>query len=101
MPHRLPVYLVAQAELELIQGRSFYEICRPRLGDEFVDAILACLNRIAESPRLYARVKKEYRRATIRRFPYAIYYEHINDSIVVYAVFHCSQDPTKIDVRLS
>ncbi len=99
MPRRT-VYFAPEAELEFDQGQKFYENCRPGLGDEFVDAVLDCLERIAESPQLYARIRKEYRQATIRRFPYAIYYESIDESIVVYSVFHCSQDPAKLDERL-
>ena len=62
--------------------------------------MLACLERIRESPQLYARYKDDYRRASVRRFPYAIYYELDEGVVVVYAVFHESQDPAKLDQRL-
>ncbi|WP_442944469.1 type II toxin-antitoxin system RelE/ParE family toxin [Nostoc sp.] len=40
-------------------------------------------------------VHETYRRATIRRFPYVIFYEFNEQEIIIYAVFHCSQDPEK------
>jgi len=70
------------------------------LGRDFAGEVSRCLDRIAEHPTLYARVKKEYRRANVRRCPFAIYYEHTANIITVYSVFHCAQDPQKIDDRL-
>jgi hypothetical protein len=34
------------------------------------------------------------------RFPFEIFYELTVDSITIYAVFHCSQDPQKWRKRL-
>ncbi|WP_442948069.1 type II toxin-antitoxin system RelE/ParE family toxin [Nostoc sp.] len=41
-----------------------------------------------------------YRRATVRRFPYVVFYEFNEQEIIIYAVFHCSQDPEKWRSRL-
>ena len=49
---------------------------------------------------MYPAVLADYHRALVRRFPYAIFYEVEAHRIVVYAVFHCSQDPDKWKVRL-
>ena len=35
-----------------------------------------------------------------RRFPYAIYYKIEKDTIFVYAILDCRQDPRKIERRL-
>lgn len=42
----------------------------------------------------------DFRRALVRRFPFEIFYELIEHSIVIYSVFHSSQDPEKWRVRL-
>jgi hypothetical protein len=42
----------------------------------------------------------EFRRAPIRLFQFEIFYELIVDSITIYSVFHCSQDPQKWRKRL-
>jgi plasmid stabilization system protein ParE len=49
---------------------------------------------------MYAAVLGDYRRALVRRFPYVIFYVVEAERIVVYAVFHCSQDPAKWKARL-
>jgi plasmid stabilization system protein ParE len=36
----------------------------------------------------------------VRRFPYAVFYECAEDTVTIYAIFHCSQDPRKWRVRL-
>jgi hypothetical protein len=42
----------------------------------------------------------EFRRALIRRFPFEMFYEVAGDCLIVYSVFHCSQDPQKWRKRL-
>lgn len=49
---------------------------------------------------MYPTVLAHYRRAVIRRFPYVLFYDVEPARIVVYAVFHCSQDPAKWKARL-
>jgi plasmid stabilization system protein ParE len=55
---------------------------------------------IQRSPEMYPIAVEKYRRALLRRFPYEIFYEANENSIVIYAVFHCSQDPEKWRQRL-
>jgi hypothetical protein len=49
---------------------------------------------------MYPAAIDEFRRAPIRRFPFEIFYELSVDSITIYSVFHCSQDPQKWRKRL-
>ena len=44
-------------------------------------------------PHLFPIAVDEIRHASIRRFPFEIFYEPTDDCIIVYSVFHCSQDP--------
>jgi len=48
----------------------------------------------------YPVVYEGYRRALVRRFPYAVFYEYADEAITVYCVFHSSQDPNKWMKRL-
>jgi hypothetical protein len=43
---------------------------------------------------------KGYRKAVIRRFPYAVIYEETEVEVIVYAVFDCRQSPKKWRERL-
>jgi len=70
------------------------------LGDEFLRCVDACILSIRRNPELYELAHETYRRALLRRFPYAVFYEVLEGSITVYSVFHCSQDPQKWLKRL-
>jgi plasmid stabilization system protein ParE len=45
-------------------------------------------------------VHEAYRRGLVRRFPYAVFYEFIENSVTVYAVIHAARDPEKWRQRL-
>jgi plasmid stabilization system protein ParE len=85
------------ADRELEEAIRWYKRQRPGLEDELAREVNRCLKRIQASPEMYARVKKDYRRAMIDRFPYAIYYEFIADTIIVYSIFHGSRNPSDLD----
>jgi len=78
----------------------FYEGREIGLGEEFLRCAEACLGSIRRHPRAYPTVHENYRRALIRRFPYAVFYEWSGDRIEIFAFFHCSQDPQKWRRRL-
>jgi len=57
-------------------------------------------NRFSPNLELHAKIYKDYRRALVRRFPYAIFYEYTGVKVTVYAFFHASRDPQKWRRRL-
>lgn len=56
---------------------------------------------ICRTPEMHQKIYADYRRALVRRFPYAIFYEYVDEAVIVYTVFHTSQDPDKWRTRLS
>lgn len=78
----------------------WYEERRPGLGEEFLSSLSACLQGICRRPEMYEKVHEDYRRALLRRFPYALFYEFTGGAVTVYCVFHTSQDPEKWRQRL-
>jgi plasmid stabilization system protein ParE len=70
------------------------------LGEEFLTSVEARLESICRQPSTYPTVHEGYRRALIRRFPYAIFFEDVAQALTVYAVFHTSRDPAKWRQRL-
>ena len=46
-------------------------------------------------------VHESYRRALVHRFPYAVFYEETEEAVIVFAVFHGSQNPAQWRSRLS
>ena len=81
-------------------GFRWYEEQRPGLGSQFLDCVVACLERVRRSPELHARVQGEFRRAFVRRFPYAVFYERIDQTVTVYGIVHTARDPAKWQSRL-
>jgi plasmid stabilization system protein ParE len=52
-------------------------------------------------PESYPIVYEGFRRALVRRFPYAIFYESEDQAITVFGAFHTSRNPAKWQRRLS
>jgi plasmid stabilization system protein ParE len=81
------------ADAELAEARQWYAHQRADLDIEFMESINDALSRIVRNPRLYTIVYRTLRRAVVRRFPFAIFYEVTSDEIQVIAVFHSRRDP--------
>lgn len=87
-----------QAEAEVLEVRNWYEDRRQGLGNEFGTAVGNLVGRVAENPLAFPRVRGEIRRATLHRFPYAIYFRLAGDEIIVLAV-HGRQYPRRWQSR--
>ena len=95
--------IAPEAEQDLDDGYAWYEAKRVGLGDEFLTAVDACIQAVTRTPLMHSLFHENYRRALVRRFPYVIFYEYVDDTdtVTVYCVFHTSQDPNKWRQRLS
>lgn len=71
------------------------------MGEDFLTRVDACIQNICRMPELYEKIHEEYRRALVRRFPYAVFYEYTGGKVIVYSIFHTSQDPKKWRLRLA
>ena len=95
----MKIRILHEAELDLLEGYSFYEMQAAGVGDYFLDSLYADI----ESLLLYAsshEIHFGYHRLLVRRFPYAIFYRVKTDVIEVWAVLDCRQDPGKMKNRL-
>jgi plasmid stabilization system protein ParE len=75
--------IAPEAQQDVDGAYSWYEDRRPGLGEEFLGCLDACIQTISRMPELYAKVHEEYRRALVRRFPYAIFYEYTGGKVIV------------------
>src|SRR5258705_13725496 len=57
------------------------------------------LSAIAAAPHSYPIVYRSLRRAVVRQFPFAIFYEPCKSEIVVFAVYHSRRDPERLISR--
>jgi len=81
------------AVAELHEAFEWYEHERPGLGRDFLSEIGRVERHLEVTPELYQRVEDEVRRATLRRFPYGLFYVIENDAVVVLGCFHLHRDP--------
>jgi plasmid stabilization system protein ParE len=97
-----PPILAPEAKADVADAYLWFEQRALGLGLEFLRCVEAVLLSIQRNPRIYPAVHESYHRALVRRFPFAIFFEidPERDRCVIYAVFHCSQDPKKWHERL-
>jgi plasmid stabilization system protein ParE len=89
------VRFTPDADAELADARQWYARQREDLDLQFMQSIDDALSRIVANPTLYPTVYKTLRRAVVRRFPFAIFYEVAADEIQIIAVFHSRRDPER------
>lgn len=92
---RFEVRLRPEAEQDLADAAVWYEGRRQGLGHEFLDEVMKTLLSVAETPLIYPNVHRRIRRAVINRFPFGIYYQIENVTVVVVAVMHGSRNPRR------
>ena len=92
--------IAPEAEQDSADAYGWYEGRRPGLGEDFLSCVDACIQGISRAPDMHMVVHETYRRALVRRFPYAVFYEHAGNTATIYAVFHTSRDPDKWRQRL-
>jgi plasmid stabilization system protein ParE len=63
---------------------------------EFLRCLEACLDFIRRHPHAHRVAVDEFRRALIRRFLDELFYEPTDDTVIVLAVFHCSQKTDEV-----
>jgi hypothetical protein len=63
--------IAPEVEQDLAEAYAWHEQRRVGLGEEFLGCVDACIQSICRLPELHATVHEDYRRAWVRRFPYA------------------------------
>ena len=69
----------------------WYERQSCGLGSRFLSEMDDSFESIRCFPESYEIIHANYHRALVNKFPYAIYFEHLNDEVIVYAVIHTSR----------
>jgi toxin ParE1/3/4 len=95
------VIYTPEAAEDVAASYNWYESREPGLGEDFLRCVEACVLAIQRQPRMFPVALDDFRRGLIRRFPYEIFYESADDQLIIYSVFHCSQDPEKWRKRFS
>ncbi len=89
----MKIEILASAEEDLRAGAAFYERQGVGLGDYFLDSLSSDIDSLHLFPGMHPVHFGRYHRLLSRRFPFAIYYTHGEDTVRVYAVLDCRGDP--------
>ncbi len=95
------IFFHPEAEEEMKASAVFYETKVNGLGDKFLDEIEHALEKISVSPEVWPIYFENIRHFLLRRFPFAMLYEIIGDSIYVISVMHLKRKPFYWKVRLN
>lgn len=88
-----PVLLAPLAEDEVREALGWYEEQAHGLGWKFGEALNLVFSGIADNPLRFPKVHREIRRATVRRFPYGVFFLDQPEAILVIAVVHLHRHP--------
>jgi len=88
--------LIIQEEvsLEILEAYIYYENAQKGLGEKFMKQLNKYFLRI-QSHLKHLEIKKYYREAFIKKFPYLIVFDIIDNKIIILSVFNTHQNPTK------
>jgi len=87
----------SKARLDVECAFAWYEKQRRGLGSEFLTCIEATLNNVQAYPEMYENIYANFRRASIRRFPFSVFYSIEKEVIIIHAVFDNRQAPEKVE----
>lgn len=89
-----------EADTDLAEARVWYGLQRDGLDTKLMQRIDETLRRISDAPRRFPLIRRHLRRAIVKQFPFAIFYEVTKNEIVVFAVFHSRRNPKQLTSRL-
>jgi hypothetical protein len=89
------ISLRREAEADILEAFVWYEEQSMGLGSDFMRAVDAMLANIARNPLEHQVLYKNVRRATLRRFPYGLFYIINRDVVIVLGCIHAKRDPKK------
>ena len=98
---KLPVRLRPEVVGDLTQAADWYNEQRRNLGNEFVEAAYAAFEILAERAESFPPVRRDVRRALMKRFPYAIYFRRDPDAVIIFVVIHTARPPRVWRKRLT
>jgi toxin ParE1/3/4 len=89
-----------EAEEDLDEIFNWYDDCREGLGYEFLISLDECVTIIQANPLFSFNVSDTVRRATLSRFPYAVYYTIENNTVYIHVIMHQFRDPDEWQKRI-
>jgi len=95
----MPVRFHPAARAELVGAHDWYEQAREGLGTDFAEEVERVVGLIEKHPSRFPFHDDAVRRASLRRFPFSIFFEDVDGVRYVWAAFHHRRDPTTLERR--
>lgn len=93
------VRLLPDAEKELLEAANWYSQQAVGLDYEFIRCIDEATARIGRAPLTFPVVHRGRRRIIVKRFPYSIIFDVMEDEVLIYAIFNFSRNPKRWKLR--
>lgn len=90
-----------EAEADFREAFLWYDEQLPGLGESFLSELDRELAGILVHPERHGRIRRDIRRALLRKFPYGVFYVVKPGRIVVLALLHTSRDPRLLGRRVA
>jgi len=96
------VLVRASARQDIEHAQAWYAEHAPEQVPRFVEQLAAAIQRVREHPHAHRFHREDARRATLRVFPYSLWFRAHDESQVVevLALVHERQDPGRLGDRL-
>jgi len=96
----MKIRISGSAEEDLLAGFRFYEMQQRGLGSYFLDSLYADIDALSVFAGIHPKPIPDFHRGLAKTFPFAIYYQVVDDEAIVVAVLDCRQNPASIRKRL-
>lgn len=87
------------AEEEFKEAILWYGNQQKGLDTEFIRCIDDAVQKIKRNPRIYPKEFENFRKKVVRRFPFKIIYEIVDEHIYILAVFHSRRNFNQLKTR--
>lgn len=88
-----PILFRRVVSVEVSETFDWYESERPGLGGEFLQELDRTIETIRSGPQLFQKRHRDLRSAKLHRFPYRVFYQELDDRIIVVACVHGHRSP--------
>jgi hypothetical protein len=94
------IRILNAAQEDLVNGYRFYEMQEKGLGSYFIDSLYADIDSLMFFAGIHLIAANGYSRMLAKRFPFAVYYRIVENTVLVHAVLDCRRNPAWSRKRL-